>query len=44
MVGIAIAESITWDLDDDGIMYKPPHTESGSINYSRRRELCVEGR
>ena len=31
MVGIVSANSITWELDQNGIMYKGDHTEAGSV-------------
>ena len=30
MVGMASAD-VTWDLDDDGVMYKEPHSETDSV-------------
>ena len=34
MVGIVSAYSITWELDQNGIMYKGDHTETGSVGIS----------
>ena len=34
MVGMASANSIIWDLGDNTVMYKEPHSETGSVTIS----------